>query len=166
MRKIVLASHHLLADGLKDTIQYLMPTLTDIQSVSAYMDNVPVKFFKGIAPAQYVAFTTQSSVGTIPVTLRQLKEALGEINEDNEYIIFTDMLGGSVNQEAVKYLQYPNVYVITGMNLPIVLSVCLSLASCEKVNEDVIRNAIDDAKSQIVYVNDVMKNMRVDEDDE
>ena len=37
----------------------------------------PVKFFKGIAPAQYVAFTTQSSVGTIPVTLRQLKEALG-----------------------------------------------------------------------------------------
>lgn len=30
MRKIVLASHHLLADGLKDTIQYLMPTLTDI----------------------------------------------------------------------------------------------------------------------------------------
>ncbi len=29
----------------------------------------------------------------------------------------------------------------------------------KKVNEDVIRNAIDDAKSQIVYVNDVMKNM-------
>lgn len=106
MRKIVLASHHLLADGLKDTIQYLMPTLTDIKSVSAYMDNVPVE--------------------------KQLKEALGEINEDDEYIIFTDMLGGSVNQEAVKYLQYPNVYVITGMNLPIVLSVCLSLASCEK----------------------------------
>ncbi len=49
-----------------------MPTLTDIQSVSAYMDNVPVE--------------------------KQLKEALGEINEDDEYIIFTDMLGGSVNQ--------------------------------------------------------------------
>ena len=75
MRKIVLASHHLLADGLKDTIQYLMSTLTDIKSVSAYMDNVPVE--------------------------KQLKEALGEINEDDEYIIFTDMLGGSVNQEAV-----------------------------------------------------------------
>ena len=74
--------------------------------------------------------------------------------------------GGSVNQEAVKYLQYPNVYVITGMNLPIVLSVCLSLSSCDKVNEDIIRNAIDDAKSQIVYVNDVMKNMEDDEDDE
>lgn len=56
--------------------------------------------------------------------------------------------------------------MITGMNLPIVLSVCLSLGNCEKVNEDIIRNAIDDAKSQIVYVNDVMKNMGVDEDDE
>lgn len=50
--------------------------------------------------------------------------------------------------------------------MPIVLSVCLSLGNCEKVNEDIIRNAIDDAKSQIVYVNDVMKNMGVDEDDE
>lgn len=140
MRKIVLASHHLLADGLKDTIQYVMSTLTNIEAVSAYMDNVPVE--------------------------EQLKNALGEINEDDEYIIFTDMLGGSVNQEAVKYLQYPNVYIITGMNLPIVLSVVLSLSSCDKVNEDVIRNAIEDAKSQIVYVNDVMKNMEVDEDDE
>ena len=140
MRKIVLASHHLLADGLKDTIQYVMSTLTNIEAVSAYMDHVPVE--------------------------EQLKNALGEINEDDEYIIFTDMLGGSVNQEAVKYLQYPNVYIITGMNLPIVLSVVLSLSSCDKVNEDVIRNAIEDAKSQIVYVNDVMKNMEVDEDDE
>lgn len=140
MRKIILASHHLLADGLKDTIQYVVPTLTHIEAVSAYMDNVPVE--------------------------EQLKNVIGEINEDDEYIIFTDMLGGSVNQEAVKYLQYPNIYIITGMNLPIVLSVVLSLSSCEKVSEDVIRNAIDDAKSQIVYVNDVMKNMEVDEDDE
>ena len=128
----------------KTPVNKMKPVIREILRMGVYqikyMDNVPVE--------------------------KQLKEALGEINEDNEYIIFTDMLGGSVNQEAVKYLQYPNVYVITGMNLPIVLSVCLSLASCEKVNEDVIRNAIDDAKSQIVYVNDVMKNMGVDEDDE
>lgn len=40
----------------------------------------PVKFFKGIWPAAVVAFTSQSSVGTIPVTVEQLKK-IG-VNED------------------------------------------------------------------------------------
>ena len=40
----------------------------------------PVRFFKGIWPAATVAFTSQSSVGTIPVTVNQLK-GLG-VNED------------------------------------------------------------------------------------
>jgi Na+/H+-dicarboxylate symporter len=35
----------------------------------------PIKFFKHIWPAQVVAFTTQSSVGTIPVTEKCLKNA-------------------------------------------------------------------------------------------
>lgn len=40
----------------------------------------PVKFFQGIWPAAVVAFTSQSSVGTIPVNVTQLKK-LG-VNED------------------------------------------------------------------------------------
>ncbi|MGB4439191.1 MAG: dicarboxylate/amino acid:cation symporter [Sedimentibacter sp.] len=35
----------------------------------------PFKFFKHIWPAQVVAFTSQSSVGTIPVTVRSLKNS-------------------------------------------------------------------------------------------
>ena len=140
MRKIILASHHLMADGLKDTIQYVMPDLNQIETICAYMDNQPVE--------------------------QQFKDALGNINEQDEYLIFTDMLGGSVNQEAIKYLSYPNVYVVTGMSLPIVLSVVLTLKAYDKIDETMIRNAIDDAKGQIVYVNDMIKNVGVDEDDE
>lgn len=140
MRKIILASHHLMADGLKDTIQYVMPQLDQIETICAYMDNQPVE--------------------------KQFKDALGNINEQDEYLIFTDMLGGSVNQEAIKYLSYPNVYLITGMSLPIVLSVILTVNSCEKIDESMIRNAIEDAKGQTVYVNDTLKNVGVDEDDE
>lgn len=140
MRKIILASHHLMADGLKDTIQYVMPDLNQIETICAYMDNQPVE--------------------------KQFKDALGNINEQDEYLIFTDMLGGSVNQEAIKYLSYPNVYVVTGMSLPIVLSVVLTLKAYDKIDETMIRNAIEDAKGQIVYVNDMIKNVGVDEDDE
>lgn len=41
----------------------------------------PLNFFKGIWPAGVVAFTSQSSIGTIPVTVRQLTKKLG-VNED------------------------------------------------------------------------------------
>lgn len=41
----------------------------------------PLNFFKGIWPAGVVAFTSQSSIGTIPVTVHQLTKSLG-VNED------------------------------------------------------------------------------------
>ncbi|MBB6624373.1 dicarboxylate/amino acid:cation symporter [Clostridium gasigenes] len=37
----------------------------------------PLKFFKGIFPAQVVAFTSQSSYGTLPVTIKSLVERTG-----------------------------------------------------------------------------------------
>ncbi|WP_415344790.1 dicarboxylate/amino acid:cation symporter [Clostridium perfringens] len=37
----------------------------------------PLKFFKGIFPAQVVAFTSQSSYGTLPVTIKSLVEDVG-----------------------------------------------------------------------------------------
>ncbi|ELU5586834.1 dicarboxylate/amino acid:cation symporter [Clostridium perfringens] len=37
----------------------------------------PLKFFKGIFPAQVVAFTSQSSYGTLPVTIKSLVEGVG-----------------------------------------------------------------------------------------
>ena len=140
MRKIILASHHLMAEGLQDTLQYIGSSLDHIEAVCAYMDNIPVE--------------------------QQLKNAIGKIDKNDEYIIFTDMLGGSVNQEAIKYLQYPNVYIITGMSLPIVLSIVLSLSSYDKVDETVIRSAIEDAKQQTVFVNDVVRNLEADDEDE
>ena len=53
----------------------------------------PITFLKGIAPAAIVAFTSQSSVGTIPVTIRQLKEKLGV---DEDVASFTAGLGANL----------------------------------------------------------------------
>ena len=63
-------------------------------------------------------------------------------------------------------MQYPNVYIITGMSLPIVLSVVLSLSNYDKVDETVIRSAIEDAKQQTVFVNDIVRNLEADDEDE
>lgn len=53
----------------------------------------PIYFLKGIAPAAVVAFTSESSIGTIPVTVRQLTKKLG-VNED--VASFTAGLGANL----------------------------------------------------------------------
>ncbi len=53
----------------------------------------PIRFLKGIAPAAVVAFTSQSSVGTIPVTVRQLNHELGV---DGDVAGFTAGIGANL----------------------------------------------------------------------
>jgi len=42
-RKIVLASHHRLAAGLKDTLDFITNGMADVIALTAYLDNQPVK---------------------------------------------------------------------------------------------------------------------------
>ena len=53
----------------------------------------PFKFFKAIYPAQVVAFTTQSSFGTLPVTIETLEENAGV---SNTVASFVGSLGSTV----------------------------------------------------------------------
>lgn len=53
----------------------------------------PVKFFKKIFQAQATAFTTQSSVGTLPVSINALKTKVGV---DDEVANFTTPLGTTI----------------------------------------------------------------------
>ena len=53
----------------------------------------PVRFFSKFFPAQVTAFTTQSSVGTLPVTVRTLKEGVGV---SDEVANFTSSLGTTI----------------------------------------------------------------------
>ena len=53
----------------------------------------PIQFLKKVAPAGVVAFTSESSIGTLPVTIRQLKEKMG-VHED--IASFTASLGANL----------------------------------------------------------------------
>jgi hypothetical protein len=75
----------------------------------------PVKFFKGIAQAQIVAFTSQSSVGTVPVTIRQLKK----LGVDEDVASFTSGLGANLGMPGCAGM-WPvllAVFTVNAMNL-------------------------------------------------
>lgn len=137
MVKVIIASHHKLADGMGDTLKYLVPSLTDIETISAYLDNEPI----------------DSAV----------EAALGHCQDTEDVVIFTDLLGGSVNQEFVRQLK-PNVHVIAGMNLPIIMTLLLQLEN-QPLSEELITQSIEEAKNQIIYVNQFLKES-VDDLDE
>lgn len=139
MRKIIIASHHNFANGLNDTVEYIVPNQTEIITIAAYTTNEPV----------------QSAVAG----------ALSSLSSEDEAIVFTDLLGGSVNQEFVKYIAKDNVHIITGMNLPVVLGVLMGLTE-SKIDPDFLRATVSDAKEQLVYVNDYFSQQTLDEDDE
>lgn len=56
----------------------------------------PIKFFKGIAPASVVAFSTQSSSGTLPVTIKSSEENLGVSKEVSSFVL---PLGATINMD-------------------------------------------------------------------
>lgn len=49
--------------------------------LSVFADVNPVRFFAKLTPAQYTAFTTQSSVGTLPLTISTLTRKVGVSEE-------------------------------------------------------------------------------------
>ncbi|WP_405196594.1 dicarboxylate/amino acid:cation symporter [Virgibacillus necropolis] len=56
----------------------------------------PLKFFKGIAPASLVAFSTQSSSGTLPVTIKCSEDNLGVSKKISSFVL---PLGATINMD-------------------------------------------------------------------
>ncbi|MEC5319458.1 hypothetical protein VSX61_10995 [Brenneria populi subsp. brevivirga] len=141
MRKIIIATHHRLAEGMKDTIQYILPDAGEIIAISAYLTNTPIE--------------------------EEISSVLDGINyQEDEVIVFTDMLGGSVNQTFSKHLKNKNIHIVTGINLPVVTAILFELED-SFVNPDTIREAVNYSREQLVYMNDFMAEQSThDEEDE
>lgn len=94
--EIVLASHSTLALGMYQTVSLIMGQQEKLHYITAYVDDD-------------LSFKEQLVKAITPIK--------------NEQIIFlTDVLGGSVNNELVQFVHgEDNYFLITGMNLPLVL---------------------------------------------
>lgn len=62
----------------------------------------PLQFLKGILPAVTVAFTTCSSSGTLPVTMKNTQENLGVSKETSSFVL---PLGATINMDGTAIYQ-------------------------------------------------------------
>jgi Na+/H+-dicarboxylate symporter len=75
----------------------------------------PIKFFKAIAPAQLLAFSTSSSAATLPVTMECVTENVGVDEEVSSFVL---PLGATVNMDGTSLYQAVAAIFIAQAMLP------------------------------------------------
>ena len=115
MKKIIVASHHKLANGFKNTLEYILPNTVEIIDISAYLENVSVD--------------------------KQIDEVLSNFTKEEQIFVFTDIPGGSVNQAFIRRLNDYNIELISGTNLSILISIATQLGE-KNIDKDTIREEI------------------------
>lgn len=124
-RKIVLASHGGLAAGLLDTARMIV----------------------GELPYEVEVYSLQ--VGKLAEDYaKDLKREIVE-HADTEYIVLTDLYGASVFSAMLLCVEQENVKLFSGMNLNMLLSVCLEHP--QPLTGEDIEQIIKDAREGIRY---------------
>lgn len=123
LKKYLIASHGKFASGLKSSVQILTGKTQNITTIDAYLTDQEV------------------DVG------QKVDDFLKTIKAEDWGIIFTDLVGGSVNREVLlRTNQQSNIFVITSVNLPTVLSIMLDIAQPTKEH---LQNLINEAPVQL-----------------
>lgn len=131
MNQIVLASHGGLADGARDTLDMIIGDVSNVHTISLARDDKDQIEDRALA-------------------------LIDSFDPSDAVYVLTDMLGSSVNNQMVSLkTKRPEVTVISGMNLPLILEIALS---DEPLSEAALAEVI---KQSRVGIQDIAALMRV-----
>ena len=126
MKKILIATHGMLADGFKSSINLLAGDSYDIKTINAYTDQCSGDYSD------------------------QILDFVNSVQGQDEGVIFTDLLSGSVNQKVCQVrVGKENVFVITGVNLMCILAVVLEI---RPLNKEVLNEIIRESTVSLVEI--------------
>ena len=101
--------------GLFLMVAMVYPTLVRV------LGKVPLAhFFRSIAPAQLLAFSTSSSAATLPVTMERVEEELGVSKEVSSFVL---PLGATINMDGTSlYLGVSTIFIAQALGMPLTFS--------------------------------------------
>ncbi len=124
-KKILVASHGKFAGGLQSSIDILTGQGSSLQVINAYLDD-----------SDYTD---------------QIQAFVDDLQADDQGLVFTDLLGGSVNQRVVNVVmrsgKREQVFIVSNVNLGTVLSLLLYPG---EITPEVIDEQIQTAYPQLV----------------
>ncbi|MDP9081750.1 MAG: PTS fructose transporter subunit IIA [Bacteroidota bacterium] len=137
-RKFLIATHGTFAAGVKSSLDIIIGAIDHVFLIQAYVDE---------------AVSVES----------QINEVMEQIGENDELVIFCDILGGSITNQVLQHALRSNVHIVSGFNLPLLIEVLM--ADAETPVEEVITSSIENAKEQMTYVNKLITVEREHPDD-
>ncbi|QQM62627.1 PTS N-acetylglucosamine transporter subunit IIBC (plasmid) [Lactiplantibacillus plantarum] len=126
MRRIVIVTHRTFAKGLADSLNFFSNQGDKITAINAYVED-------NNFPAERIA------------------KLFANFGTDDEVIIMTDILSGSVTQKMYSYMN-DHTFLVSGVNLPLALSLIL-IPENERLTLEKIQQLIQESKQQIILVN-------------
>ena len=135
-KKLLIATHSVFADGIKNAMELVTGEQNSVSTLCAYTNNM-------------------TEVET------PIKEIIDALCDDEELIVTTDIFGGSVNNEFMKYLSKSNIYLIAGVNLPLLFELIMNLESENTVQ--MIETAVKNARKQLQYCNPLIQCSIIEE---
>ena len=137
MATIILASHGELSQGLKQTAAMIIGDHSNIYALSAFRDEDQ------------------------PMT-EQIQNILAKVDLADTYIL-TDILGGSVNNDLLGVVQeHPDLELITGMNLPLVITLATQV---NRVSQEELAAIILESQRSIVNCKKLLVEATAEEDE-
>lgn len=123
--RIVIASHGTLAAGIHNSAEVILGKKENIETVCCYVEE-NIDYSKVIEE--------------IVVTHNY---------EDKKLVVLTDLLGGSVNSEFMKYLNDYNFFLVSGVNLPLLIEIAVH----DDLEEHELLQILDNGKANMQMFN-------------
>jgi mannose/fructose-specific phosphotransferase system component IIA len=132
---MIIATHGRLASGYQDSIEMICGTKEQISYMCFYAGDVD---YDG-----------------------EIKKYMESLSVDDEVLICTDMFSGSVSQKFLPFLGKPNIFMVTGVNLPLVLEMVMYKG---RLSRQVIDSFVKGGVSELYYVD--IDKIKEDSDEE
>ena len=126
MRKFLITAHGTFASGIKSSLDIIIGETENVFVIDAYVNG-------------------NKSIED------ELRKILENIKPEDELIVFSDVMGGSITNQVLRFALRENVHIVSGMNLPLLIDIIM--ADTDMPVADVIENSLRAAKEQVVYVN-------------
>lgn len=136
--RFVMATHGTFADGIKESIKLIAGEFKNLKALSCYMKE---------------DFNLKDEIDKILLE-----------GKDEEIIVVTDIFGGSVNNAFFERIpENKNLFVISGLNLPLMLELLGEYEDYSSA-ENLIINSISNTNDSVHFCNQEINNNIDDEE--
>ncbi|RLE57825.1 MAG: PTS mannose transporter subunit IIAB [Thermoprotei archaeon] len=130
MTGVVIVSHGRFVDGILDSVRMLL----------------------GSDVLNKVTSVVLTEMDSVEGLVQRVKEAIEKVRDENGVLVLVDLFGGTPSRAAAMIvIENPNVEVVAGLNLPMLLQVLLNL---DKPANELAKLAVEAGREGIIHVSE------------